>query len=245
MKKQCVLKNLRSEKGYKLPIDISHNLLNNIRVWCMNSKDKMAYYIAPDVIDCINRDGWPENFTVHAVYYYQGIKHDISEKDVLSTILPDLNNIVLGMECNGYIPNDLTNPSNNEAPLLLTDGIDHDSVDDGSDVLEEASEYFFYDEDPEFFDASEKYHTVEPDAVSQDIKPSRNDDVFGNQRTSNNKQTADKDKKASSKAGDTQKNNDDATGARSSQADFSEKSSSSNNKADGKKNRHKGLVIGV
>ena len=56
MKKQCVLKNLRSEKGYKVPIDISHNLLNNIRVWCMNSKDKMAYYIAPDVIDCINRD---------------------------------------------------------------------------------------------------------------------------------------------------------------------------------------------
>lgn len=244
MKKQCVLKNLRSEKGYKLPIDISHNLLNNIRVWCMNSKDKMVYYIAPDVIDCINRDGWPENFTVHAVYYYQGIKHDISEKDVLSTVLPDLNNIVLGMECNGYIPNDLANPSNGGAPLLLTDGTDHDSVDDGSDVLEEASEYFFYDEDPEFFEASEKYHTVEPDAVSQDIKPRKNDDVFRNQRTSSNKQPVDKDKKASSKADDTQKNNDDAIDARSSQADFSEKSSSSNNKTGGKKNRHKGLVVG-
>lgn len=166
MKKQCVLKNLRSEKGYKLPIDISHNLLNNIRVWCMNSKDKMAYYIAPDVIDCINRDGWPENFNVHAVYYYQGIKHDISEKDVLSTVLPDLNNIVLGMECNGYLPNEMETGLQVSVPLLLEDGIKADSTSDIMNIFETTSKTFFYDDDLSAESDLERYHTVE--GIDQD-----------------------------------------------------------------------------
>lgn len=244
MKKQCVLKNLRSEKGYELSIDVNQNLLNNIRIWCMNCRDKMAYYIAPEVIDYINRDVWPENLVIHAVYYYQGIKHDISEKTVLNTILPDLNNIVLGIECNGYIPDDIIDSSSDATPLLLSNGVNQSSVDDGTDVFEDSSEYFFYDEDPDFFDATEKHHSVEPESVVRhDSKPSRDNNLYGNNKSSSGRQIINKDKKTELGSNAKPKNAGQTSTDGTLQDDFSEKYSTDDKKVDGKKNSNKWLVI--
>ena len=73
----------------------------------MNNKEKMGYYLETEYINLINRDIWPEKLVIHAVYYYKDIKYDIDEKLILSNIIPDLNNIVLGIECNGYLPNEV------------------------------------------------------------------------------------------------------------------------------------------
>ena len=164
--RQCILKNLRSEKGYRLPIDINQSLLNNIRVWCMNNKDKMEYYLETEFINSINRDIWPEKLVIHAVYYYNNIKYDIDEKLILSNIIPDFNNIILGIECNGYLPNEMETGLQVSVPLLLEDGVKADSTSDIMNIFETTSKTFFYDDDLSAESDLERYHTVE--GVNQD-----------------------------------------------------------------------------
>lgn len=159
------MKNLRSEKGYKLIIDTEKNLLNNIRIWCMNNKDEMKYYFEEQLIDNINRDIWPENMILRVAYYYKGIKHYIDEKTILEQALPDLKNIELGIECNGYIPGEEYEIKLDDKPALqLHDmgGMGEEQFIDFSEVFEESLGNFFCD-NMDFFPEQEMYHTVESD----------------------------------------------------------------------------------
>lgn len=104
MKRKCLLKNLRTEDGFYLDIDLNKNLQNNIRIWCLNSRKQMEYYFDETDIVKITTEQWSEDLKFETVYYDENnVKQPFDYKLLLRDVLPEVDQIVLGMSCNGYV----------------------------------------------------------------------------------------------------------------------------------------------